>query len=399
MRSRAGLVDKLRKWAQPAFSIPLFLLGLLGAFLLPGRLALLGVALLVYQTLVAMGFAGATRYRVPWDFLIALAAAAAVWWVVDRRRQRHVTRVVHIHRIRGIGGSERHVLTLLPALAAEGIEPVFLGLDDPDWPVEPFYRELDVESVRLECPRDLDPRARAAGAARAGAAPAGRRPHASRARGRLRRARSEARRPGRLDEAQRRPVPARAVPVRRARADAPGGARDRDHRGAAAVLHRPGRPAAGQGRGRPLRARRAARAVGREPGARPAGRRAGAAVRRAAGRAEGRRRRGAGARAGAGGRAEGGAGRPRRGAGAAQSGRRGRLPSRAGRRRRAVVPACRAARPPRPLGGVRARPARGDARRRSPSWRRGSARCRRSWPTARPGCSSRRTTRTPWRAR
>ena len=80
-------MDKLRKYAQPAFSIPLFLLGLLGAFLLPGRLALLGVALLVYQTLVAMGFAGATRYRVPWDFLIALAAAAAVWWVVDRRRR------------------------------------------------------------------------------------------------------------------------------------------------------------------------------------------------------------------------------------------------------------------------------------------------------------------------
>jgi len=68
-----------------------------------------------------------------------------------------VTRVVHVHRIRGIGGSERHLLTLLPALAAEGIEPVFLGLDDPDWPVEPFYRELAAESVRLECPRDFDP--------------------------------------------------------------------------------------------------------------------------------------------------------------------------------------------------------------------------------------------------
>jgi hypothetical protein len=34
-----------------------------------------------------MGFAGATRYRVPWDFLIALAAAAAAWWAVDRRRR------------------------------------------------------------------------------------------------------------------------------------------------------------------------------------------------------------------------------------------------------------------------------------------------------------------------
>ena len=82
-----GLVDTLRRWGQPTFSIALFALGLLGVWLLPGRLALVGVALLAYQTLVAMGFAGATRYRVSWDFLIALAAAAAVWWAVDRRRR------------------------------------------------------------------------------------------------------------------------------------------------------------------------------------------------------------------------------------------------------------------------------------------------------------------------
>jgi 4-amino-4-deoxy-L-arabinose transferase-like glycosyltransferase len=79
-----GLVDTLRTWAQPAYSIPLFLLGLLGLFLLPRRLAWLSVSLLAYQTVVAMGFAGATRYRVPWDFLLALPAAAAVWWAVDR---------------------------------------------------------------------------------------------------------------------------------------------------------------------------------------------------------------------------------------------------------------------------------------------------------------------------
>jgi glycosyltransferase involved in cell wall biosynthesis len=64
---------------------------------------------------------------------------------------------VHVHRIRGIGGSERHLLTLLSALAGRGVEPVFLGLDDPGWPVEPFYRELGVDAVRLSCPRDLDP--------------------------------------------------------------------------------------------------------------------------------------------------------------------------------------------------------------------------------------------------
>ncbi len=68
-----------------------------------------------------------------------------------------MTRVVHVHRIRGIGGSERHLLTLLPALASEGVEPVFLGLDDPAGELEPFYRELGVEAVRLPCPRDVDP--------------------------------------------------------------------------------------------------------------------------------------------------------------------------------------------------------------------------------------------------
>jgi 4-amino-4-deoxy-L-arabinose transferase-like glycosyltransferase len=83
-----GFVDKLRTWAQPVYMIPLYLLALAGLFMLPRRLALLTVALLVYQTVVAMGFAGATRYRVPWDFMLSLAAAAALWWAVDRRRSR-----------------------------------------------------------------------------------------------------------------------------------------------------------------------------------------------------------------------------------------------------------------------------------------------------------------------
>jgi glycosyltransferase involved in cell wall biosynthesis len=66
-------------------------------------------------------------------------------------------KVAHIHRIRGISGSERHLLTLLPALAERGVEPVFVGLDDPESEPEPFYRELGVERVRLRSPRDLDP--------------------------------------------------------------------------------------------------------------------------------------------------------------------------------------------------------------------------------------------------
>ena len=66
-------------------------------------------------------------------------------------------KVVHVHRIRGIGGSERHLLTLLPALAERGVDVSFVGLDDPDGAPEPFYRELPVPFERLPAPRDLDP--------------------------------------------------------------------------------------------------------------------------------------------------------------------------------------------------------------------------------------------------
>jgi glycosyltransferase involved in cell wall biosynthesis len=66
-------------------------------------------------------------------------------------------RVVHVHRMRGIGGSERHLLTLLPALAERGVEPLFVGLDDPDWDARDFYDALRVPAIRIPAPRDLDP--------------------------------------------------------------------------------------------------------------------------------------------------------------------------------------------------------------------------------------------------
>jgi glycosyltransferase involved in cell wall biosynthesis len=66
-------------------------------------------------------------------------------------------RVLHVHRIRGIGGSERHLLTLLPALADRGLEPVLVGLDDPAWDANDFYGALRVPSIRIPAPRDVDP--------------------------------------------------------------------------------------------------------------------------------------------------------------------------------------------------------------------------------------------------
>ena len=67
-------------------------------------------------------------------------------------------KVAHVHRLRGVGGSERHLLTLLPALRSRGIDATFIGLDDED--PDPFYDQLDllgVPYVRLRAPRDIDP--------------------------------------------------------------------------------------------------------------------------------------------------------------------------------------------------------------------------------------------------
>jgi len=66
-------------------------------------------------------------------------------------------RVAHVHRIRGIGGSERHLLTLLPALAERGVDTVFVGLDDPAWDPQDFYGALQVPAIRIRSPRDADP--------------------------------------------------------------------------------------------------------------------------------------------------------------------------------------------------------------------------------------------------
>ena len=58
-------------------------------------------------------------------------------------------RIAHVHKMRGIGGSERHLLTLLPALAERGHDVVFVGLDDPAWRPDDFYDALTVPAIRL----------------------------------------------------------------------------------------------------------------------------------------------------------------------------------------------------------------------------------------------------------
>jgi 4-amino-4-deoxy-L-arabinose transferase-like glycosyltransferase len=83
-RPEAGSgIDRLRTWVQPLYMIPLYGLALIGLFVVPRRFAALVLLMLGYQTLVAIGFAGVTRYRVPWDFLLALAASAALLRLAD----------------------------------------------------------------------------------------------------------------------------------------------------------------------------------------------------------------------------------------------------------------------------------------------------------------------------
>ena len=89
-RGRPGAgtwLDTARDWALPLHMLVLYAGALVGAMRLPRSLVVLALGLLAYQTAAAMVFAGATRYRVPWDFLFALLAGGAVAELLARRRR------------------------------------------------------------------------------------------------------------------------------------------------------------------------------------------------------------------------------------------------------------------------------------------------------------------------
>jgi 4-amino-4-deoxy-L-arabinose transferase-like glycosyltransferase len=83
-----GWLNRLRESAEPVYMLPLFALAVAGLWRVSRRVAVLSVVLLAYQWVMAMVFVGTTRYRVPWDFVVALLAAAAVVDLVRRVRAR-----------------------------------------------------------------------------------------------------------------------------------------------------------------------------------------------------------------------------------------------------------------------------------------------------------------------
>lgn len=79
-------LDVGRRVIEPLYMWILYALALIGCFVAPRFFVALAVLLLAYQTVAAWAFVGATRYRVAWDFLLALLAAAALQRAVAWRR-------------------------------------------------------------------------------------------------------------------------------------------------------------------------------------------------------------------------------------------------------------------------------------------------------------------------
>jgi hypothetical protein len=79
--------DTARRVVEPLYMIPIYLLAIAGLFFARRAFVVLAVLLLAYNTAAAMLFAGTTRYRVPFDFLLVLLAVHALD-ALDRRFRR-----------------------------------------------------------------------------------------------------------------------------------------------------------------------------------------------------------------------------------------------------------------------------------------------------------------------
>jgi len=73
---------------EPAYTIPLYALALAGLFFVSAPIRVLAILFALFETAEAWVFAGTTRYRVPWDFVLALLAAVALTRLVPLLRRR-----------------------------------------------------------------------------------------------------------------------------------------------------------------------------------------------------------------------------------------------------------------------------------------------------------------------
>ena len=88
---RGRIAELGRDVVEPLYMVAVYLLALAGAFFVSRRFVALVVLLVAYNTALAMVFAGTVRYRAPFDFLLAILAAAALvrgWESLRERRRR-----------------------------------------------------------------------------------------------------------------------------------------------------------------------------------------------------------------------------------------------------------------------------------------------------------------------
>jgi 4-amino-4-deoxy-L-arabinose transferase-like glycosyltransferase len=88
-RNGAGSqLDFGRRVIEPVYMWALYALAAAGLYFAPRAFVALALLLLAYQTAAALAFVGATRYRVAWDFLLALVAAGTLARIAERVRAR-----------------------------------------------------------------------------------------------------------------------------------------------------------------------------------------------------------------------------------------------------------------------------------------------------------------------
>jgi 4-amino-4-deoxy-L-arabinose transferase-like glycosyltransferase len=78
--------DTARSVVEPVYVIPLYVVAAVGLFFVPAAFAWVAGLLLAYNTAAAMLFAGTTRYRVPYDFLLVLLAGGAIERLLRSKR-------------------------------------------------------------------------------------------------------------------------------------------------------------------------------------------------------------------------------------------------------------------------------------------------------------------------
>ncbi|HEY8408581.1 MAG TPA: glycosyltransferase family 39 protein [Gaiellaceae bacterium] len=82
----AGSSGAAKQIVEPAYMWPLYALAAVGLFFVPRVFLALALVLFAYQSFWAALFVGATRYRIAFDFLLALLAATALARLWERRR-------------------------------------------------------------------------------------------------------------------------------------------------------------------------------------------------------------------------------------------------------------------------------------------------------------------------